>query len=159
MSDLMIEPQEKSEWCWAAVAVSVEKYFNPASTLKQCDIATRFFQRDCCNKGLLDHDEPVEVKDVLETINRLRTSLDGPLTFDALRKEIDTGRPVCACIVWRSGGGHAVLVTGYSILASGARHVHVEDPLNPSVDIDFEEFVSAYHGDGEWVETELLLSV
>ena len=32
--------QETTEWCWIAVATSINHYYNPASSLKQCDLMT-----------------------------------------------------------------------------------------------------------------------
>ena len=36
---LTIQRQEMSEWCWAAVSVSVDRFFRPDSTHTQCEIA------------------------------------------------------------------------------------------------------------------------
>ena len=172
-----IERQQQSDWCWAAVAVSVERYFDPASTLEQCEIANKVIPKeyptdpapeiDSC-----DHPEPynkpADLKLALEDIHKWRTTLNrlvaaggtivspGTLTFEAIRQEIDRGRPICAAISWYSGGGHFVVLSGYRMLGSGARQVYVQDPLNPSALVDLDEFSFAYYGDGEWTATHLV---
>jgi hypothetical protein len=96
-------------------------------------------------------------------VNRLRTTLPGPLQFQDLKREIDAGRPVAARIAWDSAGasqsatGHFVVLDGYRIL-SGATHVHVSDPLNPSCEVDFNEFTFNYQGEGKWDASYLVKS-
>jgi hypothetical protein len=86
--------QEQSEWCWAAVAVSVEKYFNPHSEITQCEIATKVFKADkdlkdkipksdspCCSERGCCADpeqcnEPAAVEDALKAIHKWRNTLD-----------------------------------------------------------------------------------
>jgi hypothetical protein len=151
----VVEPQQQPEWCWAAVAVSVEKYFNPASPLRQCDVATSVVGGDPCREPV-PADKPEALDVALRKINRLKKSVSRPLSFNELRQEIDANRPLCAGIRWRSGGGHFVILSEYEIAPSGARHVHVEDPLNPSGTLNFDEFTNFYYGDGEWVESYLV---
>ena len=156
MSQLIIQTQQQSEWCWAACAVSIARYFNPASTMRQCDVVDLVDPvQDCCMNPSA-HNHPEGLTTAVRAVSSLRMSLDRALSFDELRAEIDAGRPVCAAIAWRSGGGHAVLITGYRVLGSGSQHVHVEDPLNPASDLDFDEFSNAYYGEGTWEATELL---
>jgi hypothetical protein len=172
-----IQRQQQSEWCWAAVAVSVERFFNPASELKQCEVANMVLPKEypanplpksdcgCCCQCCCDPDscnQPAQLELALQEIHKWRTTLDrsvlspGTLTFEAVCREIDRHRPICVGITWRSGGGHFVVVRGYRLLTSGARQVYVADPLNPSSLVDFDEFTFAYWGDGEWTETDLV---
>ena len=148
-----------SEWCWAAVAASVEKYFDPSSALTQCQIAREVFQRqginaECCTKGTpCNQEERLTDALTIPEINRLKRTYFRALTFEEVQKEIDAGRPVCARIKWDGFGAHFVVLTGYEILRSGDRHVHVEDPAHPSSIVEYEEFRDAYYTDGTWVET------
>jgi hypothetical protein len=43
-----IEKQEMSQWCWAAVSVSVDRFFDPATTNTQCVVAEKVLNRTCC---------------------------------------------------------------------------------------------------------------
>ena len=168
-----IQMQEQSEWCWAAVAASVERYFNPASTMQQCDVANKVLPKEfpnerlpqsdcgCCCQCCCDPDacnRPAELEIALRQVYKWRNTLKRPLTFDEIRREIDRGRPVGVGITWDSGGGHFVVVRGYRLLRSGERQVYVADPLNASGLVDIDEFTLAYYGDGAWTETDLVQS-
>jgi Papain-like cysteine protease AvrRpt2 len=168
-----IQMQEQSEWCWAAVAASVERYFNPASTLQQCDVANRVFPKEfptvhlppsdcgCCCKCCCDPEScnrPAELEIALQQVHKWRNTLKRPLTFEEIQREIDRGRPVGVGITWASGGGHFVVLRGYRLLRSGSWQVYVADPLNASGLLDLDEFTMAYYGDGAWTETDLVQS-
>ncbi len=151
-SQFQIESQTESEWCWAAVAVSIEKYFNPRSTLTQCQVARRVIAEDCCN-GPAECNDAETLIQALQGLNRWKRTLDGAATFQQVKQELDARRPVCARIAWPDGYHHFVILVGYEVLQSGARHLQVADPWNPSSTVDFDEFKSAYCGDGTWVDT------
>jgi hypothetical protein len=155
---LSLPRQQQVEWCWAAIAVGVEKYFDPSSTLRQCDIASSVTGNQCCGLagGSVACNQPEKLQDALSSIGRLRAVLRRPLRFEEVQREIDAGRPVAARVEWGSGGAHFVLMDGYRILSSGARHVHVSDPLNSPSEVDFDEFANQYHGDGQWTGTYLV---
>jgi hypothetical protein len=156
-TQFQIESQQKSEWCWAAVAVSIDKYFNPNSTRTQCQIAERVLNaQNCCNAAADNCNQPATLIEALQKINRWSRTLDRPLRFDEIRQELDAGRPVCARIQWTGGGDHFVVIAGYEVLRSGALHVFVEDPVNPSSTVDYDEFKTAYYGDGAWVDSYLV---
>ncbi len=171
-----IQRQQQSEWCWAAVAASVEQFFDPdpdpASRLKQCEVADMVLKdkdkmpKPKCCEDPEDCDLPAELEDALKKIYKWRDTLDvdpltgakGSLTFEQVKREIDRGRPVCAGIRWKSGTGHFVVVRGYRVLGSGAQQLYVADPLYPSSLVDFNEFTVAYYGEGEWTETDLVVN-
>jgi len=169
---LKIQHKEQTEWCWAAVAASVQQYFEPASEpdleLKQCQIASSVLQvaeHRCCRNPEL-YNQPNELETALKTIHKWRNTLDsdsstgatGALTFEQVQREIDRGRPVCAGITWDSGGAHFVVVRGYRVLASGAHQLYIADPENPSNLVDIDEFTAAYFGEGKWTETDLVVN-
>jgi hypothetical protein len=154
-----LQHQEQVEWCWAAIAVAIDKYFNPSSSLRQCDVANRVVRRDdCCGAGAgtTDCNVAEKLQDALASIGRSRGAIPQAYSFEEVQTEIDAGRPVCARIEWASGGAHFVALDGYRVLPSGAQHIHVADPLNPPSEVDFDEFKSAYHGEGTWTGTYLV---
>jgi hypothetical protein len=73
-----------------------------------------------------------------------------------VRAEIDAGRPVCVRIGWPGGGGHAVILSGYRILKSGAQQVKVQDPLRGGSWRDYDTFPAAHRLCGEWTDTYLI---
>jgi hypothetical protein len=151
-----IQTQQQIEWCWAAVAVSIDKYFNPASIATQCQVASDVTGGGCCGPAANGNvcNQPEKLQDALRSVNRFRTDYTHSLKFPEVKQEIDDGRPVAARIQWASGAkgtgeGHFVVIDGYRIL-SGASHLHVSDPLNPSCWVDFDEFTDNYQGEGTW---------
>jgi hypothetical protein len=174
-----IQRQEQSDWCWAAVATSIEHYFDHESKLKQCDVANKVIPVEygegllppsddeccchcCCH--LERCDLPAKLEIALQQVYKWRNTLLRALTFEEIQREIDGGRPIGAGIKWMSGGqngtpgtsGHFVVIRGYRLLSSGACQVYVADPLNASGLVDFDEFTFAYYGEGQWVETHLV---
>ena len=85
-----IQRQEHSEWCWAAVAVSVERFFDPHSKLKQCEVANKVLPKahppiplppsdcGCCCHCCCDPrscNKPAELERALKEIYKWRLTL------------------------------------------------------------------------------------
>jgi hypothetical protein len=164
-----IQHQEQTEWCWAAVAASVQQYFEPATEpaleLKQCAIADMVLHTNLCCPYPEFCNQPAALETALKKIHKWRKSLNpdpltgpGTLTFAEVQREIDRGRPVCVGIRWYQGGGHFVVIRGYRVLASGAQQLYIADPDNPSNLVDFYEFTNAYYGEGTWNSTDLVVN-
>jgi len=147
-----VQKQEMSEWCWAAVSVSVDRFFRPDSTHTQCEIAGSALNLQCC-----DGTQPAQ-SDSCNQKHTLHPVLDGlhllaadpitePLTFDRVRAEIDAGRPVCVLIKWLdNSGGHFVAINGYRVTPAQKQFVSITDPLFPSSEMAFPHFISKKGG-------------
>src|ERR1017187_4407865 len=139
MPDFMMQQQQETEWCWAAVAVSIHQFLDPASAGEwtQATLATAVLRQeeqippgvDCslnpelCNlPANLDHALKIAV-------NLLVFDPNHNLPFENLQQWIDRKLPVCARIVWDDGGAHFIALDGYRVFSSGAQQVHVQDPL------------------------------
>ena len=164
-----LDPQQESEWCWAAVAQSVARYVDPQSKITQCAIANKVAAKkgasknkpNCCTTADSSTCNcPQKLTDALDTLGEKTVSplriINRPLSFQELKQELDAELPVCIRIAWEGGGAHFVVITGYGRLTSGAQHVDVADPLYPDCTIDYEELRNAYHGDGQWTHSYLL---
>ena len=154
-----IERQKNDEWCWAAVAASIDHFFSAQSTRTQCQIVTEEFGKPCCAEPLgpereVDCDQPSTVHVTLE---RLGWLAEGPLArppvpFEVIRSEIDAGRPLCVFIRWRDGGqlsrrGHFFVIAGYQVTAR-SRFVFIQDPLFAESLSEYEKLASDKPGDG-----------
>src|ERR1051325_4348522 len=118
-----IQPQEMEQWCWASVSVGVEHYMRPSSHLSQCELAQQVLHHNCC-QDRPPCNESARLQDVLSLLGRLRKIVERRRRFGGMRAEIDAARPVCARIGWEGGGGHFVVIDGYTELVSGERLVH-----------------------------------
>lgn len=174
MPDLTMQPQLETEWCWAAVAVSVHQFLDPASPIAwtQAALATKVVTLENPLMAGIDCSQtpdacnlPAKLDDALRIIGNLAAQgvLENEfLTFDNLTQFIDQAPPlpVCARIVWNSGGAHFIALDGYRVFSSGVQQVHVQDPLygpsyqffNANVGMDY----STSAGMGIWQDTYLV---
>ena len=168
---LTVQKQENSEWCWAAVTVSVDLFFRPTSTHTQCDVAGGVLRRVCCSGGKLSKSDPCNVPHALHTVlGRFHLLADDPirkpLTFLQVKREIDAGRPVCVLVKWRnndgsvSDRGHFIAIKGYRVATDGKQFLSITDPFYRPSEINYEDFSSKdagyRNGRGVWFATFLV---
>lgn len=140
-----LRKQQASEWCFAAVSQAVALYFDSTREIHQCQIVGRAFKRACCGDGMAPVRSPECNRQgylhlALDSMGLLASPeegashkwIEGPVSFAVIRREIDAGRPVCVLIRWKSGGGgHFIMIEGYSVSIRGAASVWVRNPLSP----------------------------
>jgi hypothetical protein len=165
--DFKMQRQQHSNWCWAAVAVSVARYFDPDSTWCQCRVASRMAKQanlkvagcgTCRSPSGVPKkcNRPWFLGKALRIVKRSRGKhKDGSLSFGKIRELIKAGRPVCARILWGEGPeAHFVVVSGCFTTKTGERWLDVEDPDSGSSTWLDEEFRKNYHyAQGKWVRT------
>jgi hypothetical protein len=143
--------QRRPFWCWAAVAVSVARYYNPRSTVTQCQVASLTLgQQDCCSAGA--ETTRCDVRTSLNTALRVvrRYGGYGPADPDLARQLIDRGEPVGIFVRWTPTAGHFAALCGYSVSASGTEFV-VADPKYGDRPVLASELLSGrYRGFGTW---------
>ena len=153
ISNLTVEKQCKDHWCWAAVAVAIERYYGN-STVTQCTFASRFLTiSDCCSdQDLQACDTDKRLPEVLKFMHALgRTFHQVEAHF--LMNEIDNQRPVCLRIAFNRKG-HAVLIRGYDNSAPSRVSFFIGDPkFDVNAQIPFESLKTAYLGPGQWTHT------
>jgi hypothetical protein len=147
-----MEHQEMGLWCWAAVSLSIAKYFDPATAFSQCAVASAVKNRNCCaNKPSCNQADELEA--ALTAVKRFRRMFTGRLTFAAVRQSIRDGFPIPVRIGWRPAGGHYVVITGFKTAISGEQFVDIADPLYESRLWRYNDFLDAYYGSGVWTHT------
>lgn len=150
---LKVQRQEKSEWCWAAVSASVDRFFRPDSAHTQCDIAGSALNLKCCNGARPAQsdscNQPHPLHPVLGRFHLLAADpIVKPLAFDRVRTEIDAGRPVCVLIKWLDNQGqltdrgHFVALNGYRVTPAQKQFISITDPMYGPSEIAFEQFIS-----------------
>lgn len=158
---LLLERQERSRWCWAAIAVSLARHFGltgPAGTpWTQRELAARLLSEvppdaapapadgdDLLNRELL-------LEQALRVVGCFSHWSRGRPSPQRLAAELQAGQPVCLRIAWHDGGSHYVAVAG---LEPATGEVFVQDPLHgPSVHA-YEGFPDRYRNrGGVWAET------
>ncbi len=166
---LTVQHQKMSEWCWAAVSVSVNRFFRPDSAHTQCELAGAELKLPCCDDPPTQA-EKCNTSHTLHTVLGTLHLLDGePLLttpdFDRVQQEIDAGHPICLLIRWLdkqgkvTDQGHFIAIHGYRVTPL-AKFVSIGDPFFGASEIDFTQLSSpkgGYRdGRGVWVASFFL---
>ena len=147
-----MEPQQQTNWCWAATSKSVSHFFDSSSTWSQCGVAAACLSEECCADPA-----PCDVVYYLDialtqTGNLRGTPSPGSLPLADVQAEIDNGCPIGCHISWSGEGGHFVVIHGYDIINGD---VDVSDPFYGSQTIPYSSFLASYRGAGAWDYTYL----
>jgi hypothetical protein len=150
--DFMMQYQQQTNWCWAAVATSVALFYDPASTWTQCAVANGELGRsDCCGTGASG---PCNVYGFLGSsltrVGHLDHSTGSTTSFAGTAAEIDGGRPLCLRTAWSGGGAHFLAIIGYRTLGN---MLAVDDPWYGKSDVAYGTFTTSYQGSGSWTHS------
>jgi hypothetical protein len=148
-----MEEQTQTLWCWAATSTSVSNFYWPASTWTQCRVANAELElTGCCNSSVPEACNVVWWLDRALTRTNNLVSVTGPVPFQRVRDEIDAGRVVGARVGWAGGGGHFMVIYGYSVVA-GEEFFDIDDPIYGQSHLSVADFTDAYIGTGSWTDT------
>jgi hypothetical protein len=149
-----MQSQTQTNWCWAATARSVSHFYWFLSSWTQCRVAGAELDReDCCSTPVPGPcNVPWYLDRALTRTKNFVSIQSGQASFSQIRAEIDAGRPVGARIGWSGGGGHFMVIYGYSrILATD--YLDIDDPIYGKSHLTVADFASNYQGSGTWTHT------
>jgi hypothetical protein len=154
-----MQSQQQTNWCWAAVSVSIAGYYGTVGPSggpwQQCEVAnSQLGQTACCANGATPQcNMPWYLDQALTAVGHLAgPPTAGSSPYSDVQQEINANRPVAVRIGWAGGGGHFVVLSGYDDNA-GNQFLDVEDPwYGPSL-VDYSAFATAYQGSGTWTHT------
>jgi hypothetical protein len=146
-----IQRQTQEQWCWAAVSASVSRFYNSRTSWTQCALANnQFGQVSCCSKGFLSQcNKPWYLDRALDKVGHFRAFSSGAAMMGQVQSEVDAGRPLPVRVGWPVGGGHFLLITGYSSMNA----LDVQDPWSGSSTVNYEVFRLRYRGNGRWTHS------
>jgi len=150
-----MEMQRSEEWCWAAVAVSVARFYDSGSTWSQCSLVNaEFVVETCCSNGSAEEcNQPWYLENGLTRAGHFSEKVDATLSLDDLCQEIDNDRPVGCWIAWPDGTGHFVILNGYARNFStepATEYISVRDPKYGNSDYLYLKFLVSYRKSGSW---------
>jgi hypothetical protein len=150
-----MQTQKLENWCWAAVSVSVAKFYQGQSPWRQCLLVNdQLGLANCCPNGSpAECDQPWFLERGLDRVGHLARKEEASVAFQTVSDEIDNRRPLGCFIVWPQGPGHFVILNGYStdFGANPPRAwVSVEDPKYGHSDYTYLKFLISYRKVGEW---------
>jgi hypothetical protein len=172
-----MQAQQASNWCWAAVAVSIYDFFNPPNNLGAY-AGTLWTQGLVANKllgitapgcsqqpipGSCNQDEALDAALTITQNLMPSGALFGQhFTFACIQSWVKAQIPLGVRIQWRGVGGHFIVLDGCKVLSSGRQLVHVQDPsctANASHSLwDYDALVEDYREAGYWDSTYLVAS-
>ena len=150
-----IEKQLHTQWCWAAVSVSVARFYRRWSPWTQCKVVSKERGADCCQDGgRSECNQPHYLDRALECTGTLGQYFDHPLTQDDVRREIGRRSPLGCRVGWNHGGGHFIVITGYEDDADAMRvDLDDPDPFFAASTYPWDEFLTRYRGRGTWTHS------
>lgn len=106
-----LQPQEKTEWCWAAVTASLNRFFANGYPTRQDQVVNE------CREDLVDveqkgDNQTLVITKALDTMDLLSMRCYYAISLDEIRRQMQLGLPVPIHIEWKGGGGHYVVITG-----------------------------------------------
>ena len=154
-----IRTQEQSNWCWAAVGVSVSKFYDSCSKWTQCSLVDAELDCSCCcNEGSSKRcNKPWYLDRALRRTYNYHNWRSGSLSVEELIAELESGAPVAVRIGWKGGGGHFVCID--HCVTGDRQYIEVHDPWSGSATCEYIEFASNYKGMGKWTHTYLTKGV
>jgi hypothetical protein len=161
----VIERQQRSNWCWAAVTASLAAFFGTIPRRSQCEIAQAALmptlpQVNCCGADAGGAcNIPWHLDGPLGAIGLLRERLDEVLPYDAVRDEIARELPPACRVAWQGGGAHFMVIAGWSVdQAGGTRYVQLHDPGNGAeTDVVYDDLVVGYIQPGDrWTHSYVM---
>jgi hypothetical protein len=154
---LTMQLQQQSEWCWAAVATSVARFFDAASTWTQCAVVdAELGLTTCCTNGASAAcNQPWFLDRALTRVNHFDHWNGGAATRTQVVDEIEGGRPLGVRVGWSGGGGHFLVIDGYDEDAeeNDANIVEVRDPFYGTSRLSYDDLLSRYESSGSWTDS------
>lgn len=164
--EFKLEEQKCGEWCWAATAVAIGKFYqDPDCPARQCQLVSQILElgKDCCedcdcSPGSFEPcNQTQNLGFILDKIGHGRDGTDGlsAMEFSEIQEEINSGHPICVSIQWNeaAAAGHAIVIYGYD---AAEKLLFIADPKAPAdtpITIPFDDFTYPEFGGpgrGSW---------
>ena len=137
--------QEKSNWCWAACARMVGKYYVPSSTKTQTQIVVEVKGSALNEAGTLG-----EIAQATSYVTNYGLTGDisfSTMSFNVVKSYINGNDPIQA-LVRGGGSGHYYVIYGYNV-SSGTNYLYLINPGDGHGKyVSYSDFKA-----GNWTET------
>jgi Papain-like cysteine protease AvrRpt2 len=130
VTDFVAEKQELSNWCWAAVTLSLLKYYGHTTFSSQRELVQFIIDKKyCCNgRGCGVCNRPWYIGEVLHKVGILGQSIPSPITQSELDAALKHRNPVVMVVKWDSIATGHTLIIGHKV----DDHYVVWDTRTPS---------------------------
>jgi hypothetical protein len=153
--DFSVQHQLQTQWCWAAVSVSIVDFYESPTAWTQCKlVSSARGVNGCCENGASEEcNKPWYIDRALTHLNAFvgvgevpSSASDAALLPAGVEEDIAAQRPVGLAIAWDGGGGHAIVLEGYR---ADRAMVAIEDPWEGASDMPVG-LLHRYQGTGRW---------
>jgi len=146
-----MERQLLSHWCWAAIASSMQTYYDKGTGGQEC-VASLVLDKDCSlmlrgASGLEEINRDAMLDHALKAVHCFSHWSPEKPAFERIVIEIDAARPLCVCLEWKHGGNHYAVIVGYS---SDTRELYLQDPLHEASVQPYDAFPGEYRSEGAY---------
>jgi Papain-like cysteine protease AvrRpt2 len=156
-----IEHQDQDQWCWAAVTISICRFYKDQRWQHQCNLVNEILSSilggvDCCEDGASDNcNISFSLSDVLNTTGHLVQLVQGVVSFEDLNQEIEVRqRPLAIRIVFSDFiTRHFIVVVGCMQTPDGKQWVKVADPSQSTgntTSIEYTSLLNDYRPGATW---------
>jgi cation transport regulator ChaB len=148
-----MQAQTQSNWCWAATATSVSRYYSFFSPWTQCKVASDELGLTCCTTPVPGAcNVPWYLDKALTRTNNFVSFQGSTVTWNTVKSQLQNGLVVGARIGWSGGGGHFMVLHGVSSIGV-TKYLHIDDPIYGKSVLTYQQFATNYQGSGTWTHT------
>jgi hypothetical protein len=148
-----MQAQTQSNWCWAATATGVSRYYSIFSPWTQCKVASDELGLTCCTTPVPGAcNVPWYLDKALTRTKNFVSVQASTVAWSTIKSELERGLVVGARIGWNGGGGHFMVLHGVSSIGV-KRYLHIDDPIYGKSALTYQQFATNYQGSGSWTHT------
>ena len=150
-SGFPMQKQLESNWCWAATSTSVDHWYNPSSTVTQCQVVNAQLSRnDCCNNpGSSNCNVYGYLDKALSYLGRLDHMDSSSESYATIVGQVVTMHPLGIRVAWSGGGAHFIAATGHE----QGDMVVIDDPIYGTSVVYYTTLFGSYQGSGNWTHS------
>lgn len=150
-SGFNMQHQLEDNWCWAAVSTSVDHFYNPSSTVTQCQVVNAQLGRsDCCSNGGSPACNQYGYLDkALTYVKRLDHVDSSTEPYATVVSQATQWHPLGIRVAWSGGGAHFIAATGYE----QGQMVVIDDPIYGNSVVAYGALMGTYQGSGNWTHS------
>lgn len=126
-----IEQQLMSQWCWAAVAVSVRRCYDTDFAVTQPQFASAMLQMPQCQQSPFSEcDQRFSLQVALDQLGVFRDKLEEPCTPEVIAAEIKNDLVIGCQLVQNGFDGHYIVIKGVGSGNGQNLLLEIADPLD-----------------------------
>src|ERR1017187_10062469 len=153
--NLEVEPQQGDLLCWAAVAASIARFYNPLSPWTQCSVASQVLNSAECCQSMSSCNRESSLESALQATAHLAAPPIFRLAFQQIKDELDQQHPIGIRIAFSIGVGHFVALSAYDDAVVGQETVTLSDPTGLDHTVLYPNLLQpgGYPGGGMWTHS------